>query len=204
MDYGINGIISSLVATSTFYPLDTIKSRKQAGLPIYNIKSMYQGIKPELISCVPAGFVYWYTYHKCRENNLSTTESSFISCITSNVIDTPFDIRKKRNQLNTFIGGNIYKYCLTNVMSSVVYNIFYLNTLKYLKNEKQLPNFISIAGASTLSSIMSYPLDRLKTSLVYPNKISIFKGLAYRVLYSNVYSGTYMNIFLWLNGDKVI
>jgi hypothetical protein len=206
MEYGINGIIAGGIATSVFYPIDTLKSRRQAGLPISSYSSLYKGIKPELLSCVPSAFTYWFTYYKCRENNFTTTESAFISCITSNVIDTPFDIRKKRNQLgDQFLNkGNIYKYCLGNVMSSVVYNLFYLNVLKKLKNDYKLNNTLSIMGASTTSAFMSYPIDNYKTKIVYPNKISYFKGLGYRLLYCNLFSGLYMNIFLWLNGDKVI
>ena len=206
MEYGLFGIVSSLTATATFYPIDTLKTKKQANIPIKFNKSLYKGITPELLSCIPSSFVYWYTYQKCRENNFTTTESAFISCITSNVIDTPFDIRKKRNQLgDQFLNkGNIYKYCLGNVMSSVVYNLFYLNVLKKLKNDYGLNNTLSIMGASTTSAFMSYPIDNYKTKIVYPNKISYFKGLGYRLLYCNLFSGLYMNIFLWLNGDKVI
>ena len=205
-NYCINGIISSVVSTSIFYPLDTIKSRKQAGLPIKNFTSLYRGIKPELLSCAPSAFVYWGTYYKAREHNFTTTESAFLSCITSNIFDTPFDIRKKRNQLgDNFINkGNIYKYCFANVMSSVVYNIFYLNVLKKLKNDYKLNNWFSIVGASSVSSIMSYAFDRWKTSIVYPNKVSYFKGLGFRLLHANTYSSIYMLIFLKLNGDNIV
>ena len=206
MEYAINGIISSVISTSIFYPLDTIKSRKQAGLPLGTFGSLYKGIKPELLSCAPSAFVYWGTYKLSRDKSLTTTESSFVSCITSNVFDTYFEIRKKRNQLgdNLINKGNIYKYCVANVMSSVVYNLFYLNVLKKLKNDYGYSNGFSIAGASSISAFMSYGFDRWKTGIVYPNKISYFKGLGYRLLHANAYSGMYMGIFLWLNGDKIV
>jgi hypothetical protein len=206
MEYAVNGIIASVVSTSIFYPLDTLKSRKQAGLPLGSFSSLYKGIKPELISCAPSAFVYWFTYYKCRDYNLTTTESAFVSCITSNVFDTPFDIRKKRNQLGDDLinKGNIYKYCFANVMSSVVYNLFYLNVLKKLKNDYGYNNMVSIAGASSVSAIMSYPFDRWKTGIVYPNKVSYFKGLGYRLIHANTYSSIYMLLFLWLNEDKII
>ena len=205
-EYAVNGIISSIISTSIFYPLDTLKSRKQSGIPPGSFTSLYKGIKPELLSCSPSAFVYWGTYYKCRELSLTTTESAFISCITSNVFDTPFDIRKKRNQLgdNLINKGNIYKYCFANVMSSVVYNLFYLNVLKKLKNDYGYSNIVSIAGASTTSAFMSYGFDRYKTKIVYPNKVSYFKGLGYRLLHANAYSGLYMSLFLWLNGGKIV
>ncbi len=59
MEYAFNGIIASVVSTSIFYPLDTLKSRKQAGLPLGSYSSLYKGIKPELLSCAPSAFVYW-------------------------------------------------------------------------------------------------------------------------------------------------
>lgn len=205
-EYAINGIISSVISTSIFYPLDTLKSRKQAGLPIGSFVSLYKGIKPELISCAPSAFVYWGSYYKAREYDLTTTESSFISCITSNVFDTYFDIRKKRNQLGDDLinKGNIYKYCFANVMSSVVYNLFYLNILKKLKNDYGMSNGVSIMGASSVSAFMSYPFDRYKTKIVYPNKVSYFKGLGYRLIHANTYSSIYMLLFLRLNGDKIV
>jgi len=206
MEYGLFGIVSSLTATATFYPIDTLKTKKQANLPIKFNKSLYRGIVPELLSCVPSSFVYWYTYQKCRENNFTTTESAFISCATSNIVDTPFDIRKKRHQLGEqFLNkGNIYKYCFANVMSSIVYNLFYLNVLKKLKNDYKFNNWISIAGASTVSSTMSYVFDKWKTNIIYPNKVSYFKGLSYRLLYGNLFSGLYMTVFLYLSDNKVI
>lgn len=203
MDYGLFGIVSSITATSIFYPIDTIKTRKQAGLPIQYNTSLYKGIRPEILSSFPSGFTYWYTYYKCREYNFTTTESSFISCLTSNIVDTPFDIRKKKKQLN-MKAGNIYKYCVGNVMSSIVYNLFYLRTLKYLKDDHKINNTLSIFGASTISAFMSYPFDRWKTSIIYPNKISYFKGLGYRLIHANLYSGLYMTVFLWLCDNKIV
>lgn len=203
MEYGTYGVIASIASSSIFYPIDTIKTRKQAGLPIAYNMSLYKGLKPEILSSIPSGFTYWYTYYKCREYNLTTTESSFISCLTSNIVDTPFDIKKKKNQLNINT-GNIYKYCVGNVMSSLVYNLFYLNTLKYLKDENKFNNVISIWGASTTSAFMSYPFDRWKTSLIYPNKINYFKGLGYRLIHANLYSGLYMTVFLWLCDNKIV
>ena len=206
MEYAVNGIISSVISTSIFYPLDTLKSRKQAGLSLGTFSSLYKGIKPELLSCAPSAFIYWFTYYNCRDYNLTTTESAFISCITSNVFDTPFDIRKKRNQLGDHLinNGNIYKYCFANVMSSVVYNLFYLNVLKKLKNDYGMSNGVSIMGASSVSAIMSYPMDRWKTGIVYPTNVSYFKGLGYRLIHANTYSSAYMLLFLWLNGDKIV
>jgi hypothetical protein len=205
MEYGLFGIVSSFTATAAFYPIDSLKTRKQANIPITFNRSLYKGITPELLSCIPSSFVYWYTYQKCRENNFTTTESAFISCATSNIVDTPFDIRKKRYQLNDFVSkNNIAKYCLGNVLSSVAYNLFYLNTLKYCKEEHKINNTFSIMIASTTSAFMSYPFDRWKTYLITNTKINYFKGLGYRLLQSNLYSGLYMSVFLWLSDNKVI
>jgi hypothetical protein len=63
---------------------------------------------------------------------------------------------------------------------------------------------VSIAGASSVSAIMSYPMDRWKTGIVYPNKVSYFKGLGYRLIHANTYSSIYMLLFLLLNGDKIV
>ena len=89
-------------------------------------------------------------------------------------------------------------------MSSVVYNLFYLNVLKKLKNDYGYSNTVSIAGASSVSAFFSYGFDRYKTKIVYPNKVSYFKGLGYRLLHANAYSGLYMSLFLWLNGDNIV
>ena len=208
MEYGIYGIVSSFVSTSIFYPIDTLKTRRQAFGTFRPLKfnSLYKGITPELLSCAPSSFTYWWTYQKCRENNFSTTESSLLSCLTSNLIDTPFDIKKKRYQLNSFsnLEKVLPKYCLGNVLSSIVYNLFYINTLKKCKEKDGINNYLCITCASSISAFMSYPFDRWKTNLIMPSKITYLKGLGLRLLHANLYSGLYMSIFLWLSNNKLI
>jgi len=206
-----NGCITSSLATAICYPLDTIKTSLQATgkLPrIPHIRSLYRGCSPELMGNVASGTAYWSVYQTMRDCNYSPFLSSITSAAVCNIIDTPFDIYKKQRQLHitTSLHKSIVtRFSLASVCYSTVYNGIYMPLLHHLTIEKDMHRTLAIAICSTTASIATYPVDRWRTRVVAPNTTSIpwYKGLMYRILYGNIYSGLYMHILLYLTNGTL-
>lgn len=202
MDQGIHGVISGLVSSVIVYPIDTIKTRYQAGKKIEINKQLYNGMSREILSNIPSSFVYWSVYYKCRDQNLSSVQSVIISSILSNITEIPLDIIKKRMQLGEN-RGNIYKYGMYHLSISLVYNMIYIKCLETCKEKYKYGNILSVGISSSISSIISYPFDLWKTNSIVPSQTKLWKGLGTRIIYGNLYSGIYMNLFLWLNNNRI-
>ena len=199
MNYEWSGICASIISTTVVYPLDTLKSRSQSNIALN--KSLYKGIRFEYLSSVPSSYMYWMAYKWCREKKYSDTISAASASCISNLIDSPFDLKKKMKQLNLTNNNIVIKYGLTNMATNIVYNIVYMNSLKYFKEKNATP--ISIFLSCNLAGLISFPLDKYKTYLVSRMKTNFFKGLGYRLLFCNLYSGLYMNLFLWFSNNKL-
>ena len=206
LDLYVSGSIASFCSTTILFPIDTIKSRLQAGFKNEHLyKNVYKGLRYEMISTIPCTYLYWYSYSKLRNEGYSTIVASCSASILSNIIDTPFDLYKKKKQLLELTKSSIYKYCFMNVLISLTYNMFYLNIYKKVK-EKTDSNILSISSASIISTFFSYPFDRQKTKIAMNyknNDVSYFRGLGYRLMYSLLYSNMNMNILLYFT-PKII
>ncbi len=208
MDTVLNGMIGSNIAIVTCFPIDTIKNRLQTGRKL-SFGGLYKGLGSELLGNLPSTVVYWSVYSQGRYNELSPFSASILSSACSNFIDSPFDYRKKSLQLGLipeFTSKKFLKFSTLNMVHSMVYNSVYMPALNYLVNEKKYDRTLSIFACCTTSSIIAYPLDLLRTKVISPldYKLANFtKGLATRILYGNLYSGVYMNIFLYLQNNKI-
>jgi hypothetical protein len=194
-----SGLIASSCSILLCYPLDTIKNKLQIGGPIFS-RHYYRGILAELSGNIPSTITFWGTYQLCRDHQLSIQQSSFLSACTSNLIDTPFDIMKKKRQIHISESilkrehiSKILKFSIMNMSHSVLYNMIYMPMLNYLKNEKGYNNTVSIASCCTLASTNN-PTGKLSPFL---------KGLGTRIIYGNIYSGCYMHIYLWWSNGKL-
>jgi hypothetical protein len=202
-----NGILASGLATSLCYPFDTIKTQLQSKQPV-NWKVSYKGITPELIGAIPSSFLFWKTYSTMREEYKFTPfASSITAACVSNLVDTPFDILKKQRQLQVPTGLTrkmMTKFGCVNTLHSCAYNAVYMPLLNFLTNDQRWPRTPSIFVCCTTASCCTYAIDRWRTQIVYKQKLATWwKGLGYRILYGNIYSGLYMHIFLWLNQGKL-
>jgi hypothetical protein len=209
------GTSAGFISTLFFFPIDTIKSRIQANQ--YPISSRYtnlfKGITPELTSNTISSFAYWSIY-KTSRNYYNPVISSVISCTLSNIIDSPLDYIKKQKQLgiqykfNNFFTKQFMMYSFLNTTYSVVYNVCYMNMLSSTPVQKR-NKIISLCTASTVSAIISYPIDYYRTLIVskkHNTTISsntFFKGLFMRLLYANLYSPFYMYILLSITDNQL-
>jgi hypothetical protein len=219
MNEMVSGFIASTTTTCLFYPIDTLKMRLQhsstpsalkhfSPLKTHSISSLYRGLPAELTGSIPSSFMFWYSYSQLREKQQFTPfQASVSSALISNFIDTPFDIRKKQRQLQlktSFSPSIISKFAVANCGHSMLYNGVYMPLLSYLL-DKKVPKTLSILTCCTAASIITFPLDRLRTQIVATKQLQTqwWKGLGYRLLFQNLYSGLYMHLYLWLSKNKI-
>jgi adenine nucleotide transporter 17 len=89
--HAIAGSVGSVTAMTTFYPLDTVRSRLQLEehrvakstiqtlLDLINeegFSTLYRGLKPPLQSLCVSNFVYFYTFHALKRLRPSTESSA--------------------------------------------------------------------------------------------------------------------------------
>jgi len=204
MEQAWYGCITAGISTAICYPLDSLKTSLQSGRPIVNY---YRGILPELVGAVPSGMVYWYSYSTMRDKGYDTFASSICGAIMGNFIDTPFDILKKQRQLamkSALSTALCTKFGMLNVAHSVCYNSIYMPLLNYLMKEKEYNKTFSIFLCCCTANTLTYPIDRWRTKVVYGKQLaSWYKGLGYRLMYGNLYSGMYMHLYLWLSDGRI-
>ena len=225
----MEGVVASLISTTCCYPLDFIKTQVQtsnasssgvsgsitslrnASVMRGKWRHVYKGLPAELTGTLPSAYVYWKTFDVMREQKYNTFSSSIVAAITSNLIDTPFDVRKKQRQL--FFNDNtkvtnirlISKFFAVNCLHSCTYNAIYMPLLEYLLNDRKMNKTLAIFCCCTTASIATYGIDRWRTQIVYERALPSrwWQGLLHRVLLGNLYSGLYMHILLWMK-DEVI
>lgn len=207
MNYELCGIYSSMITTSIAFPIDTLKTRFQSN-SLLPSKGLYKGIAYEYASVAPSSFVYWSIYKKCRDRQYSDTFSAGLSSVCSNLVDTPFDLYKKKKQLSLdqtqsvkLPTSLILKYIGTNLLSGSIYSIVYMNTLRRLKKETN--QGVAMLTSCSLATMISYPLDKYKTYLLSGVKTNFFKGFWLRLMYCNLYSGLYMSLFFYFSGNSL-
>jgi hypothetical protein len=198
MNDALHGLYSAVIATTICYPLDTLKTQLQARQPL-NLRGGYRGLGSELSGAAPSSIVYWYTYGKCRQYDMSTFSASVCGAFVGNFIDTPFDIWKKQRQLKlqTELSNSLLRrFGVVNVCHSILYNSIYMPLLDTLL-KKGWSKTQSIFVCCSVANIVTYPLDRVRTKLITGANLAVwYKGLGYRLLYGNLYSGLYMHLFL--------
>lgn len=107
----IAGLIASLVALWTFYPMDVFKINFQAGIPVssYSLKNMYRGVLTKSVHCASSSFVYFYLYsfittwwiQKTKTTKISTISRlvlSAVAAILNTTITLPLDVLSSKQQ----------------------------------------------------------------------------------------------------------
>ena len=200
------GLCASTVATCVCFPVDTWKMQLQAKHSL-RLAGSYRGLLSELAGSCPSSILYWGSYRLARERDISIFWSSMIGACVGNLVDTPFDIRKKQRQLHIPTGFSksiVARFGVVNVLHSCAYNCIYMPLLKTLTVDCGMDRTISIFMCCTVANILSYPIDRWRTSIITDKPLAVWwKGLGTRLVYGNIYSGLYMHIFLWMSDGKL-
>lgn len=146
--HAVSGAAGGCIAMSTFYPLDTVRSRLQLEDPDKNgearstikvikeiitgegFQALYRGLGPVLQSLCISNFVYFYTFHSLKaltanSNQQSALKDLFLGTIAGiiNVFTTtPFWVVNTRVRMRNVAGtsDDVNKY-YNNLISGLLY-----------------------------------------------------------------------------------
>ena len=180
---GLNGILASFICSTAFYPIDTIKVRLQGKKPIFN-KGLFKGIKMRYASSTIQAGTFWTVYEETKKTNNTVKASAYASFI-SGLVETPFDFSKRRHQLcnKKFTFLTLSQYAGLNIISSMSQMTTYYS----------LCDEIDQIYAGLITSIISYPIDTLKT-MSLTKKIPPLSNLTYGYLFKIIYITSYLNL----------
>ncbi|XP_037939734.1 peroxisomal membrane protein PMP34 [Teleopsis dalmanni] len=131
--HAVSGAAGGCIAMSTFYPLDTVRSRLQLEDPEKNgearstvkvlkeiilnegVRSLYRGLAPVLQSLCISNFVYFYTFHCLKaiavESNSKSKQSALLDLLLGSVAGiinvlttTPFWVVNTRLRMRDIAG----------------------------------------------------------------------------------------------------
>ena len=180
---GLHGIFASFICSTLFHPIDTIKVRLQGNKPVFS-KSLYNGIKMRYVTSAVQSGTFWTVYEELKKSK-STTEASVYASFISSVVETPFDITKRRSQLcnRALPWKSISRYTALNTISSINQMTSYLTFCDNMHP----------AAAGFITSLISYPLDTLKT-MTLSQKVPKLQQLTYGYLFKIIYITGYLNL----------
>jgi hypothetical protein len=112
------GLVGSLVALWTFYPLDVIKTHLQADISLPSGRQLYRGVGSKTLHCASSSFVYFYLYSyittwwtqrrssgtKKSGDKLSTVARlalSAIAAMLNTAITLPLDVISSQHQTSS-------------------------------------------------------------------------------------------------------
>ena len=179
------GLLSGIAQTFVGHPFDTIKIYKQSGgIKKIKIQNLFRGISYPLMTNSFICSINFSIYEYCKNYTNSNLLAGGLSGIVTGIIINPIEIEKIKRQL--FINNKIsYKTGLGTCISREVISYgVYFHTYNNLKdNGISVLNSGGIAG--TLSWMLSYPFDVIKTRMQSGNhsitkciqKGGLFNGL---------------------------
>lgn len=214
-----SGIYASIANVTLCYPLELIKTRQQmANFKLNNIKYskriyykggislFYKGFMPRLVSVVPIKTLYWvsqteinnFFFKKNINKNISLLTSSLSTSLIITLVDNPIEIIKTNIIQKNRIG---YPYLIKNYgfIANYIRNFFFsylINlSLNRDKSDNFLHNFIYSGSAGLTASIITQPIDFLKTRKQNSNSsyYKIYKKNNYKNLFKGLYSRSLLN-----------
>ena len=212
VDY-MNEFICAGIATSIQmiigYPLDTAKVWAQTNTKQQlSIKNLYSGIKYPLVGQSAMTALCFSTYNYGMKQSYGSAGSAFLSGSLVSLIIVPFEVMKVAKQYEPTVKGlplgKLYSKCLIPVyMRETTFITVFLNMQRYFSEETELSPALYGGICSSLSWIITYPLDIYKTnSLLYhslgrkmipPKLVDI--GLAYSLFRVSLCGSIFMTVY---------
>jgi hypothetical protein len=201
--------IANTVQMIIGYPLDTAKIWAQTNTKQqYTIKNLYSGIKYPLIGQGAMTALCFSTYDYGIKQSYGSVGSAFLSGSLISLIIVPFEVSKIVKQYepktNKLPLGNLYLKCLFPVYSrETIYITMFLNLQKYFKDETDLSPSVYGGICSSLSWIITYPLDKYKTKSILLHSLGkkindpkLFDvGLAYSLFRVSLGGSIFMSVY---------
>ena len=226
---------NSLIASSTAgivevlstHPLDIVKTEMQLNMKSscgeigrkimnkYGVVGFYRGMTPRLAAVTPMRTIFWTTRHVANENlpitnpQLKAVTAGLLSGIAQTVADTPAEVMKIRIIDNSSLNHiDMFRGWKPNILRNAGFaSTMSLGMLYAEDNYDNLVQYGGIVGSSAaLGSILTHPLDVLKTQQQRGSKINtninVFKGVMPRTVTAlftmGIGSVVFKNMIDWL------
>jgi hypothetical protein len=183
----IAGACAGIVGAVIGQPLDTLKVRMQASLPLSS-KGLYKGLVPQVCIQLMGNTVLFGIYDALRGEREYSIPAAFISGIAESLVYTPFECLKTRRQAGIpFKMRNAFSGFRYTAMREGFGNCVYFGAYTYFRKQRNFDPFLagSLAGVSYWTVI--YPIDTAKTlrQLGEPIQIrGLYRGLSICLLRS--------------------
>lgn len=205
----INAGIANSVQMAIGYPLDTAKVWVQSNQPFkpMTIRNLYSGIKYPLIGQGTATALCFASYNYGIKKDVNPFLSAASAGFVISLVATPIEILKITKQyepLSNVKWSNFYKQCLIPVtLRETLYITSFLNLQRYFREETDvIPAFYG-AICSSVSWILTYPLDTYKTNQILfhslgktiPKRPMLDVGLAYSLFRVSLGGSIFMTVY---------
>ena len=202
-------IISGIAEVSTTYPIDYLKTIRQANKPLDIFWSNpYRGSISRLTGIIPMRIVFWNSLYYCHTKEYSNLKTSMITSFSQTIIDYPTEQIKIQKmihnrkitqclKLNTFAPGFI---------ATLSRNFGFLYTMNYFIINSDGDLWGSAIGG-LVGSFITHPIDTIKTHFQHNDTIKLpkftlrqyFNGSLYRCSISVISMGIGWNVFNLIN-----
>ncbi|KAK8813247.1 hypothetical protein WA158_002839 [Blastocystis sp. Blastoise] len=172
------GAVSGLVGTYSevlLFPLDTMKTRSQAGSCVNSLKThckYYSGLLSDLMGSIPAACAYWCTYEYLKKRFIDEKQNSVskrmiaymcsgaIAEIASVSIRSPFEVIKQNMQIGAYTGlfesvrdiyningiASFYKGLKPMLFKNIPYSMIQFAIYETIKNEYKKKKNVPLVG----------------------------------------------------------
>jgi len=202
-------IISGIAEVMTTYPIDYLKTIRQANKPLDIFWSNpYRGSIPRITGLIPMRMVFWNSLYFCHTKEYSNLKTAMITSLAQTIIDYPTEQIKIQKmihnrkitqclKLNTFAPGFI---------ATLSRNFGFLYTMNYFIVNSD-GNIWDSAIGGLVGSLLTHPIDTIKTHFQHNDTIKLpkftlqqyFNGGLYRCSISLISMGIGWNVFNMLN-----
>ena len=157
------GLTIGISQTIIGYPLETLKTRSQLGLP-FNYRNLYSGVKYQFIIASLSSSICYLTFDTTYNKTHNMMLSGLASGIISGLIINPLEIYKVRSQAlatpSSPFPMTAFKYTMMRECLAIT---TYFST--YMKLKELQPDYTLLNGglAGCASWCIGYPVDTVKT-----------------------------------------
>lgn len=187
--------VGELVVT---YPIDYLKTLRQSGNSNKLFWSNpYRGIGARIIAVLPVRMVFWGTYNITHQYQLSPLKAALFMSTCETIVDFPAEqIKVKRMLSEKHIKIKKcfhYKTSLPSFATMFARNFTFLTVYHFAYKNGDNQSIWNAPIAGFIGSIVSHPLDTIKTfyqSRIYSQELKlsmltpayVFRGCGYRCL----------------------
>lgn len=201
------GAISGIVEVTLTHPIDVIKTSVQYGQPVLKY-NLYKGYIPRVVGIIPVRSVFWGSQsvisNVVPDNNYKYILSGTVSGALQTTVDTPVEVLKV-NYITKSKTISLYQGVIPNLLRNCVYGAVITNFVTCKQTDNPLEYFIRGSTAGVLCSVVTQPLDCIKTQQQAHNHNlkTVCSNITLKQLFSGTVSGAILSFFTLGVGSTV-